>query len=425
MPSEPSGARAVLLSDPPRPALVPDAGSLERSVHAAASADRLRLPLNANENGLTARTARVLATPLGQRYLMDVEREVCVFGRNAAFAGMPAVSGPVKAGREALRRMLGADRVTLDCLSGVHAMTSVVLAATRPGDTVMTVPSDQGGHHSTAPILASAGRRHAFTRYDRAAGAFDVAGTARAAAQEGVTALYLDTSVLVEPVPVRALRAALPPHVTIVVDASHLLGLVLGGACPNPLDEGADILCGSTHKTFPGPQKGIVAVRDGRRFGAAMDLIEGSLVSSVHTASTLALAIALVEFEEYGAEYAHRTVANAQALGRALTARGLTVRTTAEGRFSRTHQVHCRIEDDRATALHRCLANGITTSVSGALGDHRFLRLGVQEVTLRGMREDAMEDLARLIRTALDGGDCRADVERTVRRFPAATYGAS
>lgn len=103
-----------------------------------------------------------------------------------------------------------------------------------------------------------------------------------------------------KPHPIRELRKALGPDVIIVYDASHTLGLIMAGKFQSPLEEGADIISANTHKTLPGPHKGLIAFKDRELGEKANALITANLYSTVHTNSLLALAISIIEADKFG-----------------------------------------------------------------------------------------------------------------------------
>jgi glycine/serine hydroxymethyltransferase len=382
------------------------------------------LHLNANENGMTPLAEKVASSRLNRRYCMSTDTEVVTFGRNAAFKAMPEVAEVVSVARDQLCTVLQAGSVDINCLSGVHAMMCALMATTDPGDAVMTVASNHGGHFATRRIIEMTGRRGLYAAFDYESLTFDVDEIAVTARAHDVAAIYLDSSVMLRPHPLRELRATVGDATTIIYDGSHAMGLILAGLFQNPLAEGADVLCGSTHKTFPGPRRGLVAFSDADRGAAAAEMIKLALVSDVHTAAMLSLCVAVIEYADYGADYAHQVVANANALGAALTARGAKVRRLPSGRYSENHQVHCFTDLDRRTAVNRCLANGVALSTSAALGDRLFLRIGIQEASFHGMNENDMDAVADILVASLRGGSALHRTKELVRRHARPAYGA-
>jgi glycine/serine hydroxymethyltransferase len=383
------------------------------------------LHLTANE-ALMSRTARAfLASEVADHYFMGAGDQdgIIDFGP-FTFRGLPAIGALVSEAEAAARDMLGAAEVNLKCLSGVHAMMCAILSTTEPGDTVMTVDLAHGGHFATKLIVERTGRRHVPTSYDFSSLTFDTEALAADFRRAGASALYLDVSYYLNPHNLVDLRRALGLDALIIYDASHTLGLIMGGIFQNPFAEGADVICGNTHKTLPGPQKGLIAFRDPGRAATAGAIINSGLFSSSHTASMVALATTILEMRDYGHDYARQIVANSNALGAALDAAGHRLRRANSGRFSENHQVHVLTEHlgDYRELYVRLRDNLISINFDNALGAGTYIRIGTQQVTRRGMFEADMSDIATLIDAALNGAPVRHDVASLVGKFPQVHY---
>jgi fluorothreonine transaldolase len=386
----------------------------------------MSLNITANE-ALMSRTARTfLNSDLVDRYYSGGGDAHGVNDSLPFFTsrGLPGVAALVDAGMRAAADMLGASQVNLSCLSGVHAMMCAIMATTEPGETVMTVGLDHGGHFGTQTIVERSGRRIAETVYRFDTLTFDVERTAAAFAAAHAHALYLDVSFCLSPHPLRELRAAIGPSPTIIYDASHTLGLIMGGRFQDPFAEGADVICGNTHKTLPGPHKGMIAFREPELAARASGIIDNALYSSPHGMSMVALATTLLEMRDYGRDYASQIIANSNALGAALDARGASVRIAATGRYSENHQVHLMLDTlgSGADLVRRLAISNIVANLNNTLGGRLYLRIGAQEVTRRGMREPEMEQVAALIIDSLDGHDRSDEVAALVSRYPHVHY---
>jgi glycine/serine hydroxymethyltransferase len=409
------------------PPSLPSRGELDkvfRDVAAAEKRAERMLHLTANET-VMSRTARsLLSSPLGDLYFMgggDADRIVDF--QPFTFRGMPEIQKLVSHAEAALCSTLSASAVTLKMLSGLNAMTCAILALTDPGDVVMTVDLEHGGHYATRPILERTGRRHVSTAFDLAGLRFDVDKLAAEFHRSGARAFYMDVSYYLNPHNLRDIRAALGDDALIVYDASHTLGLIMGGKFQNPLVEGADVISANTHKTLPGPQKGLLAFRSPEVAERALATI-GFLLSSTHTAATLALATTVMEMAYWGRPYAENVIANANALGRALETRGFTVRHANTGRVSENHQVHVMTEArggyrDLYTALTR---NDISLNFDQALGRGIYARIGTTRVTRAGMDERDMTTIADLVARAVTGDDVLAEVHALTSEFQSVKY---
>nr|BAO20189.1 L-threonine:uridine-5'-aldehyde transaldolase [Sphaerisporangium sp. SANK 60911] len=311
-----------------------------------------------------------------------------------------------------LRRLTASEYVNLRPISGLNTMLIAVAGLGGvPGSAVVSIGHDWGGHYATSALVERLGLRSVTVRVER--GKVDASELERVLRQDAPTLVYLDLQNSLDPLDVPPVAAAIRTHspgTLLHVDASHVLGLILGGAIPNPLDAGADSVGGSTHKTFPGPHKGILFTRDAE-IADRLRRAQFNLLSSHHFAETISLGLAALEFENFGAAYAEQVLRNATAFGRALRHRGFDVIGDPE-RPTGTHQVWVRIGDAPRTdhvAENLYLAGirvNVQTDLPGLPG--AMFRLGVSEVTFEGADEDAMGLLADAFVHAADGRPGRA-----------------
>lgn len=382
------------------------------------------LHLSANENVLSPLAERMLHSSLHSRYYMGPgEDGIAMFGRNAAFKGMPEIGEILGEAQIKAQKMLHAGYVSFSCLSGIHAMMSGLLSLTEPGDTIMSVPSNQGGHFCTKGITEKTGRKHLYTEYDREKLTFDVEKIVKICKKSHVRAIYFDVSVYLNPHPIKELRKALGNDILIFYDASHTLGLIMGGMFQSPLEEGADVICANTHKTFPGPHRGIIAFKN-KELGKKIDyFITHNFVSTVQTNGLLSLAISIIEFDKWGKAYTNQIIKNANVLAKYLSNENLEVRKIDNDIYTKNHQIHVFLNVTRKEALELFLKNNISINTSGALGDRLFLRIGLQEVTKLGMKEVDMKTLAKFIADTLNGDSIANDVMMFNRKFSGVHYG--
>src|SRR5438093_416909 len=216
---------------------------------------------------------------------------------------------------------------------------------------------------------------------------------------------YYQESVFLFPTPLRDLRDAFQEagcHVW--YDGAHLMGLIAGGQFQDPLHEGADVLTGSTHKTLPGPQHGILLSdsEDEKFIKRLQRAVFPGVVSNHHLHAMAALGITLAEFLEFGRDYAAQIVRNAKTLAQTLHERG--IKTLAEKHsFTQSHAIAldvaalgggAKVAGDLEKAniiTNKNLLPWDTSSVKP-----NGIRLGTQELTQLGMRESEMTEVADL-----------------------------
>jgi len=383
------------------------------------------LHLTANENQLSKTAGQFLGSKLAERYYFGGgENDIVDFGHFTGL-GFKGVEDLITAAKSAAEEMLGAVSVNLSVLSGVHAMMSAILSTTEPGDVVMTVPLKWGGHFATQGILERVGRKHIFAEYDYPNLRFDVEKLAKKFKENHARALYLDVSYYLNPHNLKEIRQALGEEAIIIYDASHTMGLIMGQQFQSPLKEGANVICANTHKTLPGPHKGMIAFRDKDLADKANAIIDGCLYSTPHMTHLIALSIAILEMKEFGVAYAKQIISNSNAIAEAFVGLGYEVRKANTGRYSENHQAHVFIDTkgERLTLYKNLLNNTISTNFEGTeLGGRLFIRIGTEEITRRGMKEKEMKEIAGLMDRAMKGEDIRKEVAALNSRFTKILY---
>lgn len=381
------------------------------------------LHLTANESQMSETARMFLGSKLSERYYGGAGvNDMVDFGLFTQL-GLKGVANLVTEAENAANEMLGASVTNLNCLSGIHAMMCAIFATTKPGETVMTLSPDQGGHFATTGIIERLGRKNIYASFNIDTLEFDLEKTAKAFTSSSATALYLDPMYYVKPYNLSQLRKALGDEAIIIYDASHTMGLIMGGVFQSPLHEGADVICANTHKTLPGPQKGMIAFKNKEFGGKADNIVKGS-ISSVHTHHLIALAITILEMKAFGKKYALQVVTNANALGKEFTKLGYDVRKVSTEKFTENHQVHVFIpEADRRTYFYRqLLKNNISTNFANQPGTRLYVRLGTQEITRRGMKKNEMKQIASFINRAFNGENIKNEVITFNKQFPNILY---
>ncbi len=194
----------------------------------------------------------------------------------------------------------------------------------------------------------------------------------------------------------------------IMFDMAHVLGLY--GAFQAPLDEGADVVTGSTHKTFFGPQRGLIVgnfPKGSRLRKLWLDIKSRAFPGSTsnhHLGTLLGLLMASYEMNEFKDDYQKQVRANAKAFARALHTRGVPVEGDEADGFTETHQVLIRVSayGDGMAIARRLELNNLVANYQALPDDETFLepsgiRMGVQEMTRFGMKEEDFDGLAEFI----------------------------
>jgi glycine/serine hydroxymethyltransferase len=244
-------------------------------------------------------------------------------------------------------------------------------------------------------------------------------------------------SMFIYPEPVKEayeVAQGLDPRPVIMFDMAHVLGLY--GAFQKPFEEGADLITGSTHKTFFGPQRGVVASNlvKGHDFRKLWIEIKGRAfpgsTSNHHLGTLLGLLVATHEMNVFKNEYQGEVRKNAKAFAKALKAHGLDVEGDPAEDYTQTHQVIVRVREHGIgeEVARRLEDNNIICNYQALPDDESFLessgiRTGVQEMTRFGMKETDFDKLAGFMADAIiRKKDVKDEVAAYRREFPEMKY---
>ncbi len=301
-------------------------------------------------------------------------------------------------------------------ISGTVANLGVLFALTKPTD-VITVPNvSDGAHISTARFGAVGVRGLEPVPYpfDVENMNIDVDGAIKVIKEVKPKLALFGMSVYLFPSPITEMIDALREVDAMVwYDAAHVLGLIAGKHFQDPFREGVDVMTGSTHKTLPGPQHGIILAdpkterMSEEKFLRKLNYgVFPGVLSNHHLHTMASLGISLAEHLEYGEEYAGQIIRNAQALGQAMHERGFNVLCEHLG-FTESHTIAVDVkEHGGGTPLVEALesANIVTNKnllpwdPTDAAMNPSGIRLGAQELTRIGMKESEMDAVAELFK---------------------------
>lgn len=312
--------------------------------------------------------------------------------------------------------------------SGTVANMAVLMALMKTRDKMTTVALSDGGHISHAKIGATGmrGIRTFNYPFDEKNMNLDVEGAKRLIREVKPKVALFGQSVFLFPTPLDEMKDVFSEvGCSTWYDAAHVLGLIAGKRFQDPLREGIDVISGSTHKTLPGPQHGMI-ISDLAKEGLETALRRGvfpGVTSNHHLHSVAALAVTLAETKEFGEAYADQIIRNAKALGQGLFERGLDVLCEHLG-FTESHtivvdvgQFHggAKVAKDLEAAniiLNKNLLPWDTDPVRPC-----GIRIGSQELARLGMKEKQMTEIAELVARVVVKGESPEKVKPDVVNF--------
>lgn len=364
-----------------------------------------------SENVMSPQVRRLLSSEMAHRYTAP----------DRFYMGTHFVDDVEKLGEEIAKRVFKADTADLRPLSG-HIADWIFLANfTSRGDLLMCVSAEDGGYPGlwNRGLPKYLGLELVAFPFSKEEMTIRTEETKAAIVKAKPRVIIFGASLFLFPQPVRELaEVAKEVGAHVGFDGSHVMGLIAGGGFQRPLQEGASTLFGSTHKTFFGPQGGIILAN--KKYGETLKKnIHPAFVDNAHWNRIAALTLALAEMEEFGRMYAKQVIRNAQTLAKTLHDFGFPVVGSGLG-YTMSHQVlldYGGYKQGRTIAKRLEKANIIVDC---------GVRLGTCETTRRGMKEAEMERIAVLIKQVVmdkePPGKIKKDVKRLAKEFHGTEY---
>ncbi len=312
------------------------------------------------------------------------------------------------------RELFGADHANVQPHSGANANMAVYQALLEPGDVVLGMALDQGGHLTHGSPVNASGILYRFVGYGVDAGErIDFDDVRDVALEHRPRMIVAGATAYPRLIPSEPLRAiADEVDALLLFDAAHVAGLIAGGVHPDPVPH-ADVVTFTTHKTLRGPRGGCIVCKEPHARAIDRAVFPGSQGGPLeHVIAAKAVAFAEAASPDF-ATYAAAIVTNARALAEGLAGEGF--RLVSGGTDNHLMLVDLRSFDaeltgaEAQTTLDRA---GITLNKNTIPGDERSpfvtsgLRIGTAAVTTQGMGPGEMAQIASLIgRTLRHRGD--------------------
>jgi len=413
---------------------VPSAKDLTQSVreltrkHSAWFKDSI--PLIASENVMSPAAREVLNSDLNNRYAEGLPGK-------RYYQGNIYVDQIETICEDLAREVFACKFADVRSTSGTVSNMAVLMALTKTRDKMTTVALSDGGHISHAKIGATGmrGIRTFNYPFDEKNMNIDIQGAKRLIREVKPKVALFGQSVFLFPTPLDEMKDVFSEvGCSTWYDAAHVMGLIAGKKFQDPLREGIDVISGSTHKTLPGPQHGMI-LSDLTKEGLETSLRRGvfpGVTSNHHLHSVAALAVTLAETREFGEAYADQIIRNAKALGQGLFERGMEVLCEHLG-FTESHTVVVDVEQFQggAKVAKNLEAANIILNKNLLPWDSDpvrpcGIRIGSQELTRLGMKEKDMVEVAELVARVVVKGEApekvKPDVIELKRQFTKVHY---
>jgi len=312
---------------------------------------------------------------------------------------------------ERAKELFGAEHANVQPHSGAQANNAVYMALLEPGDTIMGLALDHGGHLSHGMKLNISGKLYEVVPYhvSREDQRIDMDEVARLAEERRPNLIIAGGSAYprqIDFAPFREIADSVDAK--LMVDMAHFAGLVAAGEHPSPVPY-ADVVTSTVHKTLGGPRSGIILCREELKADINRAVFPGQQGGPLmHVIAAKAVALKIAQSEEFR-ERQRRTIANAKALGAGLMEGGINIVTGGT-------DVHLVLVDLTSTGLDgqtgedRLDQVGITVNRNTIPFDERppmnpsGLRIGTPALTTRGFEPEDMTEVAAIIAGALSEG---------------------
>ncbi|TCI57581.1 serine hydroxymethyltransferase [Exiguobacterium sp. SH1S21] len=334
--------------------------------------------------------------------------------------------------RDRAKELFGAEHANVQPHSGAQANMAVYFTVLEAGDTVLGMNLSHGGHLTHGSPVNFSGVQYNFVEYgvDKDTEHIDYDVVAALAKEHKPKLIVAGASAYPRTIDFAKFREiADSVDAYLMVDMAHIAGLVAAGLHPNPVEH-AHFVTTTTHKTLRGPRGGMILCKE--EFAKAIDKsifpgIQGGPLMHVIAAKAVAFGEALQpEFKDYQAQ----VIKNAQVLAQGLEEEGL--RIVSGGTDNHLLLVDLRgIDITGKAAEHALDAAGITVNKNTIPFDPASpfvtsgIRLGTAAMTTRGLKEDDMREVARLIGRVLTNHEDEAvlaeaheDVRALTAKFP-------
>jgi len=359
------------------------------------------LNLIPSENVTSSAVRSLLSSDFGHRYT----------SRLGFYAGTKFMDELEFYGEKLAKEVFGAETADLRPLSGHIADMIFLSTFARAGDKLLCISPEDGGYPGlwNDGLAGLLGLKTLVFPFSKEKMNIETEKAKEVILREKPRIVIFGASLILFPHPVMELsKVAGEIGAVVGYDGSHVMGLIAGGEFQHPLREGAVALFGSTHKTFFGPQGGILLAN--AEYGEKMkSQIFPRFVDNAHWNRIAALTLALAEMKKFGEEYAKQVVRNAKKLAETLSDYGLPVKCKDYG-FTCSHQVILDFSGNKGMDVAAKLERANIIVDCG-------VRLGTCEVTRRGMKEAEMEKIAEFIKRVLVDGEKPEKVREEVAKF--------
>ena len=363
--------------------------------------------LSPSENALSPNAKHALQNDMGNRYYFETAYSPSE-GASYSYAGSKYIGEVLKLCQQTAKIIFDAEYVSVYPVSGHLANIGVICAFTSASDSIICNSPKSGGYpgldQNRLPKYLGLNVNY-FPMREDISEMIDIPKTIDLIEKSKPKLIIFSSAHTLFPPNISALvDVCTSVNCKIVYDGSHPLGLIAGRTFINPLKDGADILIGGTQKSFPGPQGAIIATN--KFVDEIKDIEHFVIVDNPHFHRIAALTVSLLEMEQFGNEYAKQVIRNSKVLARALADYGLPVLYQKFG-FTESHMLKIKIFPEYKKFTTNLESANIIVDNAG--------RIGTNEMTRMGMKENEMKEIAGFIDSIYNNKNLEMIKEKVIK----------
>ncbi len=375
------------------------------------------LPLCAAENVISPFANLPLKFGFQERYIMN---NTYSFNMDDNFIGCEKLFPFYQMLSEVCARVFGAKYTDARPFTGMHCIDMIVKTVCKPGDKMMILDKECGGHASVKPVVERLGIKVYSAPYNFSENDLDYDAVNAMVVKENIKYILLAPSDLIKPLSIGKIDTT---NCVLLWDCSQLMGLIAAGMVENPLRSMKNIIMfGGTHKTFPGPASGLILTNEKYLHDAMETEINPKFLRHSQMHQKISLLFALIEFEQFGAKYMSHMVHCSNYLGQKLRELGYDI-ADVDGKISSTHQIFIRCSKEEMDTIYdnayKCEVTLNKKHKNLFLG--YGIRLGTQEIARYDWNDDVLDRIAEIIKDLSDKNCDVEAVKNKIRKLPPKT----
>lgn len=352
------------------------------------------LPLCGAENVISKFVNLPLTYGFQERYIMN---NTYSFNMEDNFIGCEKLFPFYQKISEICSIMFGARYTDARPFSGMNCIDMIVKTVCKPGDKIMILGKEHGGHASVKPVVERLGLKTFIAPFSVKNLDLKYEELNDMVKREKIQYILLAPSDIIKAFDLEKIDTS---SCVLMWDCSQLLGLIAAKLCKNPLDNMDNVIMfAGTHKTFPGPASGLIMTNEKYLHDRMETQINPKYLRHSQMHQKISLLFALIEFEMYGVDYMAHMVHCSNYLGEKLQEAGYDI-ARVNGQISYTHQIFIRCDENLMNTIYdnayRCEVT-LNKKVKELFNGYG-IRIGTQEIARYNWDDNALDIVAKIVK---------------------------